>query len=142
MNEHPKVSIVVPAYNAAGYIEGCVNSVLTQSCGSFELIIVNDGSKDDTAAVVSAVAEKDSRVRLLTVENGGPAAALVRNLIRRQDAQQVFIRDLDRLYAGAVSKIQPHARPPKRCAAPRSAFTTGSSSPVRKRISAPPPVQT
>ena len=76
------------------------------------------------------------------VSHGGLAAALVRNLIRRQDAQQVFIRDLDRLYAGAVSKIQPHARPPKRCAAPRSAFTTGSSSPVRKRISAPPPVQT
>ena len=77
MNEHPTVSIVVPAYNAAGYIEGCVNSVLTQSCGSFELIIVNDGSKDDTAAVVSAMAEKDARVRLLTVENGGPAAAPV-----------------------------------------------------------------
>ena len=64
MNEHPKVSIVVPAYNAAGYIEGCANSVLTQSCGSFELIIVNDGSKDDTAAVVSAMAEKDARVKM------------------------------------------------------------------------------
>ena len=38
MNEHPMVSIIVPAYNAAGYIEGCVNSVLTQSCGSFELL--------------------------------------------------------------------------------------------------------
>ena len=64
MNEHPKVSIVVPAYNAAGYVEGCINSVLAQSCGSFELIIVNDGSKDGTAAVVSAMAEKDARVRL------------------------------------------------------------------------------
>ena len=76
MNEHPKVSIVVPAYNAAGYVEGCINSVLAQSCGSFELIIVNDGSKDDTATVVSAMVEKDARVKLLTVENGGPAAAL------------------------------------------------------------------
>lgn len=96
MNEHPKVSIVVPAYNAAGYIEGCVNSVLTQSCGSFELIIVNDGSKDDTAAVVSAVAEKDSRVRLLTVENGGPAAAREHGLaIANPEAEYIMFLDSD-----------------------------------------------
>lgn len=96
MNEHPKVSIVVPAYNAAGYVEGCINSVLAQSCGSFELIIVNDGSKDDTAAVVSAVAEKDSRVRLLTVENGGPAAARERGLaIADPEAEYVMFLDSD-----------------------------------------------
>ena len=98
MNEHPTVSIVVPAYNAAGYIEGCVNSVLTQSCGSFELIIVNDGSKDDTAAVVSAMAEKDARVRLLTVENGGPAAAREHGLAAADpEAEYVMFLDSDDL---------------------------------------------
>ena len=98
MNEHPKVSIVVPAYNAAGYIEGCVNSVLTQSCGSFELIIVNDGSKDDTAAVVSAMAEKDARVKLLTVENGGPAAAREHGLAAADpEAEYVMFLDSDDL---------------------------------------------
>ena len=96
MNEHPKVSIVVPAYNAAGYVEGCINSVLAQSCGSFELIIVNDGSKDDTAAVVSAMAEKDARVKLLTVENGGPAAAREHGLaIANPEAEYVMFLDSD-----------------------------------------------
>ena len=94
MNEHPMVSIIVPAYNAAGYVEGCVNSVLTQSCGSFELIIVNDGSKDDTAAVVSAMAEKDARVKLLTVENGGPAAAR-ENGLAAADPEAEYIMFLD-----------------------------------------------
>ena len=99
-------------------------------------------SPDTMTEVMKMTEQKTKRPALRRAATIGLAAALVRNLIRRQDAQQVFIRDLDRLYAGAVSKIQPHARPPKRCAAPRSAFTTGSSSPVRKRISAPPPVQT
>ena len=98
MNEHPMVSIIVPAYNAAGYIEGCVNSVLAQSCGSFELIIVNDGSKDDTAAVVSAMAEKDARVKLLTVENGGPAAAREHGLAAADpEAEYVMFLDSDDL---------------------------------------------
>ena len=98
MNEHPKVSIVVPAYNAAGYVEGCINSVLAQSCGSFELIIVNDGSKDDTAAVVSAMAEKDTRVKLLTVENGGPAAAREHGLAAADpEAEYVMFLDSDDL---------------------------------------------
>ena len=105
MNEHPKVSIVVPAYNAAGYIEGCVNSVLTQSCGSFELIIVNDGSKDDTAAVVSAMAEKDARVKLLTVENGGPAAAREHGLAAADpDRAAKLTREIVRLKAAAFHR--------------------------------------
>ncbi len=71
----PAVSIIMPAYNAAAYIEKSVRSVLEQSMPDFELIIVNDGSTDNTAAVLAALAEKDSRIKPLNIENSGPAMA-------------------------------------------------------------------
>lgn len=94
MSEHPIVSIIVPAYNAAGYIERSINSVLAQSFGDFELIIVNDGSKDNTAEIVSAISEKDRRVKLLSVENGGPAAAREHGLAA-MDSESEYIMYLD-----------------------------------------------
>jgi len=69
------ISVIMPAYNAAKFIEKSVRSVLEQTYGDFELIIVNDGSKDDTAAVAAALSEGDRRVRVLSIENSGPAMA-------------------------------------------------------------------
>ena len=69
------VSIIMPAYNAAAYIEKSVQSVLAQTMPDFELIIVNDGSKDNTAELIQALAEKDGRIRALSIENRGPALA-------------------------------------------------------------------
>jgi glycosyltransferase EpsJ len=71
----PRISVIVPAYNAEKYIEKCVSSVLSQSFSDLELIVVNDGSKDATAEIVSAMAEKDARVRLINQPNAGVSAA-------------------------------------------------------------------
>lgn len=71
----PAVTIIMPAYNASAYIEKSVQSVLGQTMQDFELIIVNDGSTDNTAAVLANLAEKDSRIRPLNIENSGPAMA-------------------------------------------------------------------
>lgn len=76
----PRVTIIMPAYNAREYIEASVKSVLGQSFEDLELIVVNDGSKDDTAEILQRMAEKDSRLRPMTVENGGPALARNRGL--------------------------------------------------------------
>lgn len=70
-----KVSIIMPAYNAAGFIRRSVSSILNQSYKNLELVVVNDGSKDDTEAVLAEIAAKDKRLQPLTVENGGPAIA-------------------------------------------------------------------
>ncbi len=75
-----KVSIIMPAYNAEGFVSRSVGSVLSQTYENLELIVVDDGSKDSTAAVLAAIAEKDSRLKPMTVENGGPAAARNRGL--------------------------------------------------------------
>lgn len=69
------ISVIMPAYNAARFIESSAESVLAQTWRELELIIVNDGSTDDTAAVADAIARRDERVRVFNIENSGPANA-------------------------------------------------------------------
>ncbi len=59
----PRLAIIIPAYNAEKYIEASIRSVLSQSCGDFKLIIVNDGSTDETSAILSALSLEDLRCR-------------------------------------------------------------------------------
>ncbi|MET3053306.1 glycosyltransferase family 2 protein [Pseudomonas alkylphenolica] len=70
------VSIITPSYNAEKLIGRTIQSVLDQTFGNWEMVIVDDCSKDTTRSVVAAYAEKDSRIRLVALEknNGAPAA--------------------------------------------------------------------
>lgn len=74
-NAAPRVAIIMPAYNASEYIEGSVCSILSQSFRELELIVVNDGSMDNTGELLATLAAEDERLRPVTVENGGPAKA-------------------------------------------------------------------
>ena len=69
------ISIIIPAYNIELYIEKTVDSVLAQTYADFEIIIVNDGSTDNTAAVIDELAKKDSRIKVIHKENGGVTSA-------------------------------------------------------------------
>ena len=69
------VSIIVPVYNCEKLLDRCVRSVLEQTYQDLELILVNDGSTDGTAALCDAWASKDSRVKVLHQENAGVSAA-------------------------------------------------------------------
>lgn len=71
----PELSVVVPAYNAASFIERCLNSILQQDGVNLEVIVVNDGSTDETDDVLSFEASCDKRVIVLDTENRGPAEA-------------------------------------------------------------------
>ena len=71
----PKISVVVPCYNQAQYLEECLQSVLEQSYADWECIIVNDGSPDNTEEVAKKWVAKDARFKYLLKENGGLSSA-------------------------------------------------------------------
>lgn len=69
------VSIIVPCYNVAPYLDACMDSLVHQTLQDIEIICVNDGSTDDTPALLRAWEERDSRVRVIDRENGGLSVA-------------------------------------------------------------------
>ena len=75
MNQTPKISVIVAAYNAQKYIRRCLDSILAQTMSDFEVIVVNDGSTDGMPAILDEYAAKDPRVRGIHKPNGGVASA-------------------------------------------------------------------
>lgn len=69
----PAISVIVPLYNKAAYIDRCLDAILGQSFTDFELIVVNDGSTDGSEKLVEQ--RRDSRLRLVSQMNAGPGAA-------------------------------------------------------------------
>lgn len=74
----PRVTVIVPVYNAEKYLHRCIDSILAQTFTDFELLLVDDGSKDRSGAICDDYAAKDSRIRVFHKENGGVSSA--RNL--------------------------------------------------------------
>jgi len=71
----PRAAVIVPAYNAEATIEKTVRSVLNQSMGDLLLIVVDDGSTDETAAILERLQGEDARLLPIRIPNGGPARA-------------------------------------------------------------------
>lgn len=71
----PRLSIIVPVYQVAPYLEKCVASILGQTFSDFEVLLVDDGSTDGSGALCDALAEKDARVRVIHKPNGGVSSA-------------------------------------------------------------------
>lgn len=73
-NVHPKISVILPVYNAGRFLSPAIQSILDQTFADFELIIINDGSTDDSAAVIGSFV--DPRIRVITQSNQGLRASL------------------------------------------------------------------
>lgn len=69
------ISVVIPMYNAEKYVEKCLNSLLEQTYKDLEIIIVNDGSKDNSQTICERFAEQDKRITLINTENRGAGSA-------------------------------------------------------------------
>lgn len=94
----PLVSILVPAYNEELVVESTIRSLLASDYSSYEIIVIDDGSQDNTSKVVRGKFGDDERVRLLTVANAGKAAALNTGL-RQARGEIIIALDADTLFA-------------------------------------------
>ena len=67
----PKISIIVPVYNVEQYLERCVESLMNQSYKNIEILLINDGSTDNSGKLCDEIAKRDSRIIVHHKENGG-----------------------------------------------------------------------
>lgn len=85
------ISIIVPAYNIAPYLERCIGSILAQSHRQLEVIVVDDGSTDDTGAILDRLAASNLRVKAVHKENGGVSSARIRGIAESTGAFIGFV---------------------------------------------------
>ena len=88
-----KISVIVPVYNCEAYITQCIESVLRQTFRDFELILVDDGSKDKSPEICERYALRDSRIKVIHKPNGGGAGE-ARN-VGLDSASSPFISFID-----------------------------------------------
>jgi hypothetical protein len=101
----PLVSVVIPAYNAARFIERTLTSALRQTHRNLEILVIDDGSTDDTRPLVEAVTGSDDRVRIISVPNGGVAKA--RNIgIAESSGPLIAFLDADDLWHPRKVELQ------------------------------------
>ena len=70
-----KISVIVPVYNTEKFLNNCIESILNQTHKNLEVIIIDDGSTDNSPAICDEYAKKDSRVKVIHKENGGVSSA-------------------------------------------------------------------
>ena len=91
---NPKISIIVPVYNVEKYLNKCLNSLINQTFKDIEIILINDGSTDNSEKIIKEYMKKDKRIILLSKENGGQGSA--RNVgIRNSKGEFIMFVDSD-----------------------------------------------
>lgn len=112
MTNDPVISVVMPVYNAQAYLRAAMDSILTQTFSNFEFLCIDDGSTDDSPAILAEYAHRDPRIRVITQPNGGVTCALNSGL-RAACGQLVARMDADDLadpqrFALQVEHLQSH----------------------------------
>ena len=92
------ISVIVPVYNAEKYLERCIDSILRQTFSDFELILVDDGSKDGSGRICEKYAGNDHRIRVIHQENKGQASARNRGVSNAVGEWIVFVDSDDMIH--------------------------------------------
>ena len=99
----PQIAVVTAAHDMENYVGATIASVLEQTLSNFEMIVVDDGSRDATARIVAAV--EDTRVRLISTPNSGPGAARNRGLAACRAPLVLFLDADDLLLPDALEQM-------------------------------------
>jgi len=98
MNQMSKISIITPTFNCETYIEETIHSVQSQSYNNWEMILVDDCSSDQTVNIIKSLAQKDSRVKLIQLEQNSGAAIARNTAIKYATGRYIAFLDADDLW--------------------------------------------
>ncbi len=101
----PKISIITPVYNVATYLPECITSILTQEHFDLEVILIDDGSTDESGKICDEYAKRDCRIKVIHQSNGGAAAAKNAGLRIATGEYLSFVDSDDFLEPGAYSHM-------------------------------------
>ena len=90
-----KVGIITPSYNAARFIKDCIQSVICQSFENWELLIVDDYSKDNSVEIITKFTQEDDRIQLIALNQNIGAAAARNIAIRKAKGRYIAFLDSD-----------------------------------------------
>lgn len=105
-----KVSIIIAAYNIEQYIKRCISSVINQTERDIEIIIVNDGSTDNTLNIIENVTKNDSRIKVINKKNEGLIEARKTGLSIAKGEYILFVDGDDYLELGAIEKLYNYSK--------------------------------
>ena len=86
-----KISVIIPVYNVEAFLPQCIDSILSQTYKDFELILIDDGSKDQSLEICRQYAQKDSRVKVIHQENSGVSVARNKGLLAATGSWVTFV---------------------------------------------------
>ncbi len=107
----PLISVIVPVYNVAAFLPACIDSLLSQTLKDFELILVDDGSTDESPGICDDYARRDDRVRVIHKENGGLSDARNAGLDEARGTYVTLVDSDDLLTTDALEYLVGLARP-------------------------------
>ena len=110
MADYPTISVIIPVYNAASYLDRCIHSILCQTFTDLELILIDDGSSDDSGAICDCYAGKDARVIVKHCQNQGVSMARNEGLAMARGGYISFVDSDDYLDLSAYEKMLSLAR--------------------------------
>lgn len=101
-NQSPKISVIVPVYNVEKYLPRCIDSILSQTFTDFELLLIDDGSTDNSGKICDEYAKHDSRIMVFHKENGGVSSARNIGLDNAKGKWITFSDSDDEFYSDAL----------------------------------------
>lgn len=108
----PGISVIVPVYNGEKYLSACIESILRQTYPDFELLLIDDGSTDDSLKICQKYADRDSRVRIFSQANRGVSSARNRGIDEARGVWLSFIDSDDWVTPGYLADFHPDELPP------------------------------
>ena len=122
-----QISVIVPVYNVEAYLETCLESLAQQSVSDLEVVMVDDGSTDESAAIAERYVERDPRFKLVRQRNAGLGAARntgvphATGTFSPSSTRTTWFRDMrTNSFAGRSTALDPTSRPATSCGSLRS----------------------